>query len=159
VLQGPGCLNYSVILRADRPETASIPAASRFVMERTRDLLQPLLAGEVQVQGHTDLTWNGRKFSGNAQRRKREHLLFHGTILHDFDPGLVERWLAVPSVAPEYRRGRRHADFLTNVPLPAELIKGTLRDGWSAKEELRRLPDWSGLMAERYGREEWNLRF
>ena len=159
VLQGPGCLNYALILRADSSETASIPAANRYIMERNRGLLQSMLLGEVHMQGHTDLTWNGRKFSGNAQRRKRRFFLFHGTILHRFDLAAVDRWLARPSVEPDYRQGRTHADFLTNVPVAVEVLKSGLRESWGATDILTHVPDWKELMKERYGREEWNLRF
>ena len=43
----------------------------------------------IQVQGHTDLTVDGLKFSGNSQRRRRKFLLFHGTFLLKFDLTLV----------------------------------------------------------------------
>ncbi len=159
VLQGPGCLNYALILRADRPETGSIPEANRFIMERHRVMIQGMIGGEVRTQGHTDLTWNGLKFSGNAQRRKRRYLLFHGTLLHQFDLPRVDHWLAMPSTEPDYRNHRPHPDFLTNIPAPAESLKAALREIWGAKEPLLKNPDWSGLLSSRYRLDEWNLRF
>jgi lipoate---protein ligase len=48
-------------------------------------------AEPVAVLGHTDLALGGRKFSGNAQRRKRWSLLFHGTFL---SPALLRQALA-----------------------------------------------------------------
>jgi lipoate-protein ligase A len=159
VLQGPGCLSYALALRGDRPETGTVHAANRFVMERHRDWLQELLPGRVRVEGHTDLSWEGRKFSGNAQRRKRRGLLFHGTFLLGFDLGDVDRWLAHPSAEPDYRGGRGHAEFLVNLPLTADGVKRRLRDGWGAGEPMRNPPDWRSLVSSRYSLAEWNLKF
>jgi lipoate-protein ligase A len=159
VLQGPGCLNFALVLRADRAETETVHAANRFIMERHRAWLQEMLPGLVRVEGHTDLSWNGRKFSGNAQRRKRRCLLFHGTFLLGFDLSQVDRWLAHPSAEPDYRAGRRHDEFLVNLPLAASVVKARLREGWGAKEPLGNPPDWAALAASRYGRPEWNLKF
>jgi lipoate-protein ligase A len=78
VLQGPGCLNYSLVLKiASRPELETIPAANRHIMGRHREALSAALGRQVEVCGVTDLAISGRKFSGNSQRRKRRALLFH----------------------------------------------------------------------------------
>src|SRR6267378_2931356 len=101
VLQGPGCLNYSLILRIDSdPALQTVTGTNRFVMERNRAALENLLSrgsrrkealssksalrtphSAFSVCGHTDLAIDGRKFSGNAQRRKRCAFLFHGSFL------------------------------------------------------------------------------
>ena len=45
VLQGPGCLNYSLILRIDSdPALQAVTGTNRFVMERNRAALETLLA-------------------------------------------------------------------------------------------------------------------
>ena len=41
--------------------------------------------------------------------------MHHGTILYDFEINLVGRYLQEPAKQPDYRRGRPHASFLTNV--------------------------------------------
>ena len=38
-------------------------------------------------------------FSGNAQQRKRSHLLHHGSLLYDFDLKLIGRYLTPEDVA------------------------------------------------------------
>ena len=86
----------------------------------------------VQVQGHTDLTLNGLKFSGNAQRRRRRFILFHGTFLLNFDLALVNELLPLPSRQPDYRRSRGHMSFLKNLNLPADLVKSALWGAWSS---------------------------
>jgi lipoate-protein ligase A len=160
VLQGPACLNYSVVLRiTGAPELQSITGANRFVMERNRRALASLTGGSVTIEGHTDLALGQLKFSGNAQRRKRDWLLFHGTfLLHGFDTGLISKCLLTPPRQPVYRRGRSHADFITRLNASADDVKSALREAWGASlsppiphERISRLVD------ERYSREEWNF--
>lgn len=176
VLQGPGVLNYCLILRiAEGSPLATINGANQFIMQRNADALTRLLNEEpaprppppttrnqfVEVQGHTDLALAGRKFSGNAQRRKRTHLLFHGAILRALNLDLLEAVLPLPSLQPDYRRGRSHRDFLTQIALPTEAIRAALREAWLARE-FTAPPDWSDainrLVHEKYRRAEWTFR-
>lgn len=162
VLQGPGCLNYSLVLRIDsRPELAGISSTNCHVMKRNAAAISKLLGQSVSVEGHTDLALDGRKFSGNAQRRKRTHLLFHGTFLLDCDLSLITRFLKSPSREPEYRQGRGHEEFLIRLPVQADELKAALRDEWRATSELKQMPDepLRALVAARYSRPEWNLKF
>jgi lipoate-protein ligase A len=160
VLQGPGCLNYSLILKIDGNDSLqNITAANCHIMGRHKDTLTSLLGRPVRVQGHTDLALDGLKFSGNAQRRKRHALIFHGTFLVNFDINLIEKFLPMPSRQPEYRQGRSHGLFLMNLPVSVDEIKQALRKGWSAETPLEALPDYEKLIAEKYSRDEWNLKF
>ena len=161
VLQGPGCLNYSLILPVDAdPALNSITGANCFIMERQRAALSKLLGRSVAIEGHTDLAMDGLKFSGNAQRRKRDWLLFHGTFLLDFDLARIERLLLPPPVQPAYRRQRQHRDFLTCLRVGAASVKGALTEAWNATEEpsMPPLARVQLLVDERYGRAAWNLR-
>jgi lipoate-protein ligase A len=160
VLQGPGCLNYSVVLKAgDTPELQSITGANRFVMERNRTALVSLTGKAVTIEGHTDLATDGLKFSGNAQRRKREWLLFHGTFLLNFDVALIEKLLRPPPRQPTYRRGRSHLRFLTRLDVSADALKSALREAWSAHKAGIGIPHEriARLVTEKYSRDEWNL--
>lgn len=159
VLQGPGCLNYSLALKIERAGLETIPAANRHIMEKHQAALAAVLGRSVEIRGHTDLALAGVKFSGNAQRRQRRALLFHGTFLLDFDLGLIEKFLAMPSRQPEYRAGRSHELFLTNLKIPAAAVKDALAQTWSARAPLPSPPDCQALIAEKYSRNEWNLRF
>ena len=160
VLQGHGCLNYALILRIDdKAETHSIPSTNQRVMERQRVVLSHVLAQPVAIEGTSDLCLGGLKFSGNSQRRLRNALIFHGTFLLNFDLDCVEKFLAMPSRQPEYRQGRAHRHFLTNVPGSVASIKQALRKAWGADQPMDFPPDWQSLARNKYSSDDWNLRF
>jgi lipoate-protein ligase A len=119
------------------------------------------LGQPVQVRGHTDLALRDRKFSGNSQRRYRRSLLFHGSLLLNADLSLLGGYLRFPSKTPDYRAGRSHADFVTNLPLPAAAVKDVLRQAWQAHSESTAVPldRIRALVAEKYARAEWNEKF
>jgi lipoate---protein ligase len=156
VLLGRGCLLYSVVLRYDRsPRLDEIGSSYAYILERI-SVVFPGLA----PAGTSDLAVGGRKCSGNAQQRKRSHLLHHGTLLYDFDTALVSRYLRPPPRQPEYRGGREHAAFLGNLPLLGDELKHRLRDVWQAQPQGEAYPDElvQQLTAEKYSRAEWNRR-
>jgi lipoate-protein ligase A len=162
VVQGPGCLNYSLVLPIDESgANASITDTNRFVMDRHCRALASRLDGSVRFEGHTDLALGGLKFSGNAQRRRKNWLLFHGTFLVGLDLTLVEKILLPPPRQPDYRKQRRHVDFLTHLPLSRDAIKSALKEAWSAHTASLDIPGAAieKLVAEKYSRPEWNLRW
>lgn len=164
VVQGPGCLNYALILRIEESgPTRSISAANQFIMERHRAALESAIGNRqsaIQIQGHTDLTLAGLKFSGNAQRRRRQFLLFHGTFLLNFNLGLIGNLLPLPSLQPDYRRRRSHDEFLTNLNLPVGNVKEALQSVWAAMEALptMRGEAIAALALGKYSTAAWNLR-
>jgi lipoate-protein ligase A len=162
VLQGPGCLDYALILRI-QPDSPldSVPKANAFIMNRNRNALNSLLDGKVLIQGHTDLTLQGLKFSGNSQRRKRHFLLFHGSFLLNLDLALVEQALHMPSKQPQYRRDRTHKDFLTNLNLPADAVKEAMKSAWHADDALAEIPESriEELVRNKYATDAWNFKF
>lgn len=165
VVQGPGCLNYALTLKIkEGGPLATITSTNQWIMERNRRALAAALGQEVVVRGHTDLalvtTAGEKKFSGNAQRRKRNALLFHGTILLNFDLAMIAELLRFPSAQPDYRRDRRHLDFIANTGLTADAVRLALSAEWGAEMAHPGLPAEAMriAVAERYGRDEWNCR-
>jgi lipoate-protein ligase A len=161
VLLGAGCLIFSLILRFDRdPALSDLHASYRFILGRILTGLAPF-ALELAFQGSSDLTLGERKFSGNAQQRKRTHLLHHGTLLYAFDAEPAQRYLKAPPRQPEYRRQRSHADFLMNLPIGAETLEQVLREIWQADETLSDLPlaMVKKLVEEKYERSDWIRRW
>jgi len=196
VVQGPGCLNYSLILPFEEAgPLRTITAANRFIMEKNRAAIESLLneAGrvtpcapgdaqppasggqgtarptnevEIAVLGHTDLAIiyspsSILKFSGNAQRRRKSFLLFHGTFLLNFDLPLIEKLLQMPTKEPDYRAHRAHAEFVTNLNVSADAVKQAMQSAWEAKMALKEIPreQITELALEKYSTAEWNLRF
>ena len=170
VVQMPGGLNYALILRIteDSP-TRNITSANHFIMEKNRAAIESLADQfkiqnskfKISVRGHTDLCLGDLKFAGNSQRRRKNFLLFHGTLLLDCDLSLVSELLQIPSLQPDYRASRSHTEFVTNLNLPAEKVKAALAAAWNADEELKNPPleEISKLAREKYSTREWNFKF
>jgi len=162
VLQGPGCLNFALVIEvSSNPALQSVTKSNDFILGRNVGALSGLLGSPVGVDGDTDLVWRGRKFSGNAQRRRRTHLLFHGTLLLGFVFSLLEKYLPPqPPRQPGYRLARPHRDFLVNLPLPASAVKHALAESWQARASDQPWPEQETrrLVRERYGLAEWNRR-
>jgi lipoate-protein ligase A len=160
VLLGPGCLCYSLVMSYERgPALREITPSYVYILNRVRESLAGLLP-EIEQAGTSDLTGAGLKFSGNAQQRKRDHLLHHGTLMYEFDLSRIGRYLRMPGRQPEYRARRDHAAFVRNLPASAEELKRRLREGWQADREMA---DWPReavrrLSEEKYTRSEWIRR-
>jgi lipoate---protein ligase len=160
VLLGPGCLLFSVVLAFERaPELPELFPSYDYVLSRLSTVARSL-GTELRLQGSSDLAIGDRKVSGNAQQRKRTHLLHHGTLLYDFDPAPLARYLKPPPRQPEYRQQRSHGNFLTNLPTQADVLKQALRRTWEADMELRAWPEElvQRLCREKYGRDDWVYR-
>ena len=169
VLQGPGCFNYTLVLRitSDGP-LRNISAANQFIMRRNRAAIESLFRTfnlqpstfNLSIGGHTDLVVSGRKFSGNSQRRRKNFLLFHGTFLLNFHLALIGELLQMPSKQPDYRRNRAHGEFLVNLKIPADQLKNALNKAWNASEELHDFPkqETHRLAVEKYSTVRWNFR-
>lgn len=133
VLQGPGCLSYAVVLPLQwHPDLADIRSTTRFVLKRMATALHEW-EPSTSFQGISDLAIDGMKISGNAQRRTRNALLFHGTILHSMRADLVARYLRHPSRQPDYRADRPHQAFLRTITAPPQAIKQAIASSWNAE--------------------------
>ncbi|MDW8343537.1 MAG: lipoate--protein ligase family protein [Verrucomicrobiae bacterium] len=160
VMQLPGCLNYALVLPAP---SDSVTETNRWIMTRQRDAIADALQrvglpGLVSVEGFTDLALDGRKFSGNSQRRKRRYVLFHGSFLLSADLARISRYLHMPTRQPAYRQNRPHEQFLCNLPLPAAVVKQQLTATWRATEPI----DPPSIPPERIAQHEsaeWIRRF
>jgi lipoate-protein ligase A len=170
VVQMPGGLNYSLILRiTETGPTRNITAANQFIMEKNRAAIASLFPNSqlpsanslISVRGHTDLCLGEKKFAGNSQRRRKSFLLFHGTFLLNCDLAAISDLLRMPSLQPDYRASRPHSHFVTNLNLPAEVVKTALAKAWHAGEEFKNPPleEISKLAREKYSAREWNFKF
>ncbi len=178
ILAGPGCLMYSLVLGYEnRPKLRTINSAHSFVLGKMADALNSILpspgterslvgrgtqrvpGGEgVHFCGTSDLAIGHKKFSGNSMRCRKRHFLYHGTILYDFPLEKISRCLKNPPRMPEYRNGRDHNSFITNLPVPRDEIKRAMISAWKAEEETTVWPRelTARLAAEKYGNPQWN---
>lgn len=136
VLQGPGCLSYAFVLPLDwHPAFANIRSTNQFILERIAGALHRW-EPTTTFRGISDLSIGEMKISGNAQRRTRQALLFHGTILHGMPADVIAHYLKQPARQPDYRHDRPHDSFLRSIEAPAEAIKLAIADAWSVGSTL-----------------------
>lgn len=113
-----------------------------------------------------DLLVNGKKFSGNAQTRKKGVLLQHGTILLQVD---VDKMFSLLKVPNEKLKGKLIADVkqrVTSLNRPFDEVAAAIQKGFAQRfqaeleagsptaEELRRC----GQLISKYSGMEWNGR-
>ena len=160
MVAGPGCLMYAVVLSYDEfPQLRVVDQAHQFVMGRMRDALARVEPA-VRFQGSCDLTVRDRKISGNSLRCKRSHLLYHGTVLYDFPLSQISDWLRSPPRQPEYRQGRSHEAFVSNVDSTAQEIKLAIQEQWALDDVLTVWPSQAvdDLVTRQYSLSSWNER-
>jgi lipoate---protein ligase len=159
IVTGPGCLMYALVLSYQlRPQLRVLDHAHRWVLGTLTSALATLRPG-VECRGTSDLAIDGRKFSGNSVRCRRNHFLYHGTLLYDFPLSLIERCLAMPPRMPDYRDGRPHEGFVMNLGLRSEAIRQALIDSFDAREPCDAWPEsrTAQLVAEKYSLPEWRV--
>ena len=158
VLLGHGCLLFSLVLAFERaPELAHIGSSYRYILEK---ICCALDVADLRLAGISDLAVGSRKVSGNAQQRKRTHLLHHGSLLYAYDVNLVARYLRMPARQPAYRQERPHGEFLANLPLRRDDLASRLRQAFGAEETEENCPMESvvQLVKAKYARQEWTRR-
>lgn len=164
VLQGPGCLNFSLALAfALHPELRELRASYCQILGQLSKAfaLHNIAAKHV---GICDLAIEGQlKVSGNAQRRRRRAMLHHGTLVYRPDYSGMARYLREPEDRPEYRGAREHRDFVGALALPPDGLRAAVCRAFGAplaaeapgQEELaaaRRLAE------EKYRQDTWTRR-
>lgn len=186
IVAGPGCLMFAVVLSHElRPQLRDIRRAHCEILGQLAEALRPELTPlgrSIAQAGTSDLVIklgagnreqgdascsplvendSVRKFSGNSLRAKRTHLLYHGTLLYDFDLALVEICLKQPPRQPDYREARAHRDFVTNLPLSRGALIEAIDAAWPTQADVDNWPQEivATLVAERFGRHTWNLEF
>jgi lipoate-protein ligase A len=79
--------------------------------------LQDLGVTGVEDRGISDLALEDKKILGTSLYRRRKILFYQASLLVDNDLSLFDRYLRLPSKVPDYRGGRGHLDFCTNLRL------------------------------------------
>ena len=137
VLQGKGCFNFSLILSKDRhPDMPDLRRSYRYILGKVMESLARLgIKSAFQPISDLALAENSRKISGNAQKRGKKFILHHGTLLYNFDLSKIEYYLKIPKSVPDYRQGRPHLEFVTNVSAAPVELKAAVRKVFFAEKE------------------------
>ncbi len=167
ILMGSGCLMYSLVLpESHHPPVATIPTAHEYVLGRMTEAICRL-GVDVSVAGTSDLAFRLPKtpdellkISGNSMRKSRDRVLYHGTLLYNFDLDLVGTALLAPPRTPDYRAGRTHLEFVANLPVRRPKLFDAIVEGWGAIERTESWPrvETQRLVAEKYLSSVWNSR-
>ena len=161
VLQARGCLNYSLILPInDEFGTKNINSTNCHIMKTHQMAFNKALNNGVTIEGHTDLALDGLKFSGNAQKRTKNALVFHGTFLLNLEIKLLDLSLKMPSLEPKYRKGRSHHNFCRNIPISAISTKKLIKKTWDAQGIANPVDDKKieELTITKYTQKKWIYR-
>lgn len=142
VVQGPGCLNYTCILSKEDPAIADLRRSYDDILGRVTAVLRGCgVEAEFLPISDIALAAGRRKISGNAQKRGRDFILHHGTILYAADLSLIVRYLAMPPSMPEYRQARSHLEFVTNAQLDIRRFKDGLCAQFQAAQKIEQVRD------------------
>jgi lipoate---protein ligase len=135
VLQGPGCLNFSLILsiQEHNAHLQTIHESYRYILNKITKALKTLnIDSSIYLPSDIALTCNQKKVSGNAQKRSKHFILHHGTLLYAFDLSMIERYLSFPKIRPDYRRERKHIEFVTNFSVDVGPLKNKIAEQFVA---------------------------
>ncbi len=136
VLQGKGCLNYTLVLSKERPEIRDLRRSYQFILGRVIAALKALKIDAVcRPLSDIALVEGNKKVSGNAQKRSKKFILHHGTLLYHFDLKKIAEYLTMPKDIPEYRQDRSHLDFVTNLEISANALKKEITRNFNITQE------------------------
>jgi lipoate-protein ligase A len=160
IVTGPGCLMYGVLLDyRKRPQLRMLDQAHQFVMQNMADAVGRL-GIETDVEGICDLTVNHRKVSGNSLRCKRNWMLYHGTMICDFDRSLIGKCLDWPKRTPDYRKDRPHDDFVGSIATTSRKLGDAIRRQWATHGLFTdySMAQVQRLVQEKYRRQDWHQK-
>jgi len=136
VLQGPGSLNYSLVLSKDiHPEVTDLKKSYEYILNGVCRALESVGVSAIFLPVSDIALKQGRKkISGNAQKRGKKYILHHGTMLYNLDIPLASRYLRMPKNVPEYREGRSHTEFIANISAQRSDIKHAIAHVFGVKD-------------------------
>ena len=162
ILTGPGCLMYAIILNSNlNPRLKEIQGCHDLVLGEMKKALHRINI-PCDILGISDLAIGDLKFSGNSLRLKRDSILYHGTLLCEFDLDQISYTLRSPVKQPDYRQNRPHAEFVTNLNHPESGVRSAIVDHWNPEDQESEITPQiksfhDELMAEKYQDANWNV--
>ena len=171
VVQGPGCLNFTLVLSHEaRPEIRTISKSYEYILGRLATTFE---ANGIRVsrEGISDLAIDGLKISGNAQKRCKNAILHHGTFLYESEnnpqmsSSIMQKYLLEPQMRPDYRKDRIHKDFVGYLQASPENIRNIVIETFRCSDFFKPEPPKKGqiqashtLAIEKYASVEWIRR-
>jgi lipoate-protein ligase A len=159
-----GNLNYSFITDSGDPKLLSMDRFTGAVVKALENF-----GLKAEASGRNDILVEGKKVSGTAQRLMNGRILYHGTLLFDSSPDMVEGAL---NVDPEKFKSKssksvrsRIGNIRSFLPCDMELvefwkeIKRQLSGDRLIEEKLsiEELAEVEKLKSEKYSTWEWNF--
>ncbi|MFW7378238.1 MAG: lipoyl protein ligase domain-containing protein [Oligoflexus sp.] len=111
VLLHPGCLVVSVGAWVDSPYQNDL--YFRLLNDSIITTIQDQLPVELGQRGYSDIVFGERKIAGTSLFRSRQYLLYQASVLINDRIDEIETYLKHPSKEPDYRKARKHRDFLS----------------------------------------------
>jgi lipoate---protein ligase len=163
VLQGPGCLNFTLALSLEsHGEARDLHASYKYILGPIAKALEKR-GLPASREGVCDLSIDGLKVSGNAQKRRKRAILHHGSLLYAMDLDAIPRYLREPAKRPEYRGDRTHDRFVKNLPLSAQALRDAVCEAFEVSDPPSAAGSWEletarQLADEKYSAAEWTWR-
>jgi lipoate---protein ligase len=112
VMITPGTIVISVLLNGseERPKEVFNKINSWIMIS-----LAALGIDGLSMKGISDIAIGEKKILGSSMFRKKEKIFYHAVLNVSEDPEHLERFLKHPLKEPDYRKNRRHRDFVTSV--------------------------------------------
>lgn len=165
VYQDLGNLNFTFLVRFEKPINLEIRKFALPVVKALNRLGVP-----AELSGRNDITVEGKKISGNAQRLFRNKLLHHGTLLFDTDLEVMSRVLQVnfdkiksKGIKSVRSRVTNIKGYLAGQNTVKEFREAILKELFQG-EEIKSLPfskedylEINRLVKEKYSTWEWNF--
>ncbi len=79
------------------------------------DALTKMGVRDVSHKGRSDIAIGEQKIAGTAIYRNKRSVFYHGVINLAGDAKQIDRYLKHPPREPEYRRNRKHSEFVTSL--------------------------------------------
>ena len=104
--------------------------------------LSDLKIKKLGANGISDLTIMNKKILGSSIYRNQEKYFYHAVLNHSEEPKFIEYYLRHPQREPDYRKKRKHSDFITSIlaegyNIPIEKVKKHIsinfhKNGWQS---------------------------
>lgn len=106
--------------------------------------LQGLGIKNLSTKGISDICIDNQKILGSSIYRNKDRTFYHGVLNTSESINVIEHYLKHPRREPDYRRSRRHKDFVTSLTqvdyhFPGEMLRQALGQALSDSNISKKL--------------------